>query len=436
MNASSPSKCQATSPVDSGRRRSLAMAGAVLAFPQLVLAQSRPIKIGYITALSGVRAAFGVADEWHLAKMREMLKSGIDIGGKRHAVEIVLKDNQSDANRSQQVASDLVLRDKVDLMLVQDGDAATPAGQLCDVHGIPMISTMTPWQAFLFARGGTIGKGFPFSFNFFWGADDVVKNFVAMWDGVKTNKAVGTLYVDNPPGQAFADPLRGMPPALRAASYSEVSSSFFKIATDDFSNQVASFKAKEAQIASGFMFESHFATFWKQAQQAGYRPEVCTMAGAFLFPSALKALGNAGNGMSTEVWWTPSYPFKSSLTGQSAQAFAADWEKSTGNQWTQPLGYAHALWEAGIAALKGAADPLDRKSVRDAIRDMVLDTIVGKVDFKNSPIKSVAKTSLVGGQWRRSAAGARFPFELQVVSNPTARHIPVGTEFKLLSQLS
>ena len=257
----------------STRRRVLAATGAVLAtatLPRFAIAQQRTLKIGYITALSGPRAPFGVADEWHLAKMREMLKRGLEVGGKRYPVEIVLKDNQSDPNRSIQVANDLVLRDKVDLMLVQDGDASTPAGQLCDVHGIPMICTMAPWQAFLFSRNGNVNKGFPFSFTFFWGADDVVKNFIALWDGVKTSKAVGTLFVDNPPGQAFADPLRGMPPALRSAGYKETSGGFFKVATDDFSNQVASFKNANDQIVSGFMFESHFATFWKQAQQAGW----------------------------------------------------------------------------------------------------------------------------------------------------------------------
>ncbi|HUG21069.1 ABC transporter substrate-binding protein [Piscinibacter sp.] len=418
------------------RRRSLLIgAGAAAALPRFSIAQDKPVKIGYITALSGPRAPFGVADEWQLARIRTLLKEGLPVaGGKRLPVEIVLKDNQSDPNRSMQVAQDLVLRDKVDLMLVQDGDAATPAGQLCDVHGIPMVCTMFPWQAFLFSRNGNVSKGFPFSFTFFWGADDVVKQFVSMWDGVKTNKQLGTLYIDNPPGQAFADPLRGMPPAVRSAGYKETTGGFFKIATDDFSNQVATFKNANAQLASGFMYESHFATFWKQAQQAGFRPEVVTMAAAFLFPSALKALGPAGNGMSTEVWWTPSFPFKSSLTDQSAKDFAADWEKSTGQQWTQPLGYAHALWEVGLHALKTAADARDRKSVRDAIREMTLDTIVGKVDFKGSPIKSVAKTALVGGQWRRGGDGARFPFELQVVDNSLAKHIPVGEALKPLSQ--
>lgn len=419
------------------RRRSLLLgAGAAAALPRFAIAQDKPIRIGYVTVLSGPRAPFGVADEWQLARIRTLLKDGLPVaGGKRVPVEIVLRDNQSEANRSLQVVQDLVLREKVDLMLVQDGDATTPAGQLCDVHGIPMVSTMSPWQAFMFARNGNMSKGFPFSFHFFWGADDVVKTFVAMWDAARTNKQVGTLYIDNPPGQAFADPLRGMPGMLRSAGYKESTGGFFKLATDDFSNQVSHFKNAGAQIASGFMYESHFATFWKQAQQAGYKPEIVTMAAAFLFPSAMKALGAAGNGMSTELWWTPSFPFKSSLTGQSARDFAADWEKSTGNQWTQPLGYAHALWEVGLAALKSAADPRDRKSVRDAIRELSLDTMVGKVDFKVSPIKSVAKTALAGGQWRRAPDGAKHPFELHVVDNTLAKHIPVGDGLKLLSQL-
>lgn len=421
----------------SPRRRTLLAGGTLAAtLPSVAISQDKPLKIGYVTVLSGPRASFGMADEWHLGRIRALLKDGIEVaGGKRIPVEIIMRDNQSEANRSLQVVQELVLREKVDLLLVQDGDATTPAGQLCDVHGIPMVSTMAPWQSFLFTRNGNMSKGFPFSFHFFWGADDVVKQFAAMWDSVKTNKQVGTLYIDNPAGQAFADPLRGMPGVLRQAGYKESTGGFFKMSTDDFSNQVNGFKNAGTQITSGFMYESHFATFWKQAQQAAFRPEIVTAAGAFLFPSSMKSLGAAGNGMSTEVWWTPAFPFRSSLTGQTAKDLAADWEKSTGKPWTQPLGYAHALWEVGLAALKRAADPRDRKSVRDALRELTLDTIVGKVDFKGSPIKSVAKTPIAGGQWRRTNDSSR-PFELVVVNNSLASEIPVADGLKLLSQLT
>lgn len=411
-------------------------AASAVALPSLALAQAgaKTIKIGYLTTLSGVRANFGEADTWSLERVRAAVKDGLTIGGSVYKVEIVVRDTQSDANRGATMSSELVLREKVDLLLVQDSDAALAAGQLCDVNGVPMISTMGPWQAIVFGRGSTPEKGFTYSFHFFWGADHVLNNFFGMWDGVKVERTIGSLYIDNGPGHAFADPANGIPAGAKQRGYKEINSGFFKIATDDFSNQVSTFKAGNAAIVSGFAFANHFATFWKQAQQANFRPEVVTMAAAFLFPSAVESLGAAGNGMSTEVWWSPGFPYKSSLTGQSAKALAADWEKATGKQWTQPIGYGHALFEVGIAALKATPNPKDKKALRDSIAGLQMETVVGPVNFKGSPIKSVAVTELVGGQWRKTKAG-KFPYELLITHNSTAKKIGVEDELKLLSQL-
>jgi branched-chain amino acid transport system substrate-binding protein len=429
-------------PVSQGRRKLMAAglaggAAALAGLPAGALAQaSKTIKIGYLTTLSGVRANFGEADTWSLERIRAALKDGLTIAGTNYKVEIVVRDTQSDANRGATLSSELVLREKVDLLLVQDSDAALAAGQLCDVNGVPMVSTMGPWQAIVFGRGSTPEKGFPYSFHFFWGADDVLKNFFGMWDSVKVPHNLGTLYIDNGPGHAFADPVNGIPGGAKTRGYKNTDGGFFKIANDDFSNQVSTFKAANTSIVSGFAYANHFATFWKQAQQANFRPEVVTMAAAFLFPSAVESLGAAGNGMSTEVWWTPNFPYKSSLTGQSAKALAADWEKSTGKQWTQPIGYGHALFEVGIAALKATSNPKDKKALRDSIANLDFESVVGPIKFKGSPIKSVAVTGMCGGQWRKAKSGSKFPYELVIVHNSTAKAIPVEDELKLISQLA
>ncbi|MDB6001619.1 MAG: branched-chain amino acid transporter substrate-binding protein [Rhizobacter sp.] len=409
-------------------------AAAAIGLPGAALAQSKTIKIGYLTTMSGVRANFGEADAWGLERIRTALKDGLTIGGANYKVDIVVRDMQSDANRGATLASELVLREKVDLLLVQDSDAALSAGQLCDVNGVPMISTMGPWQAVVFGRGSTPDKGFPYSFHFFWGADDVLKNFFGMWNTVKVDKTLGTLYIDNGPGHAFADPANGIPAGAKKEGYKEVSGGFFKMATDDFSNQVSSFKAGNVKVVSGFAYANHFATFWKQAQQSDFKPEVVTMAAAFLFPSAVESLGAAGNGMSTEVWWTPAFPYKSSITGESAKQLADAWEKSTGKQWTQPIGYGHALFEVGIAALKQSTNPKDKKAVRDSIANLDMESIVGPVKFKGSPIKSVAVTQMAAGQWRKTTSG-KFPYELVITYNGTAPKIPVQDGLKLISQL-
>ncbi len=405
---------------------------------RLARAQSRTIKIGFIGAQSGVGANFGEATPWTVERIRAAVKDGLKIGGKSYAVELVIKDNQSDPNRSAVVSSELVLRDKCDLVLCFGGDPAAAMGELADTRGMPTISTMVPWTGWKFSRGATpedlTEKSFPYTFHFFWGASEVVKNFLAMWNSVRTNKIVGTFYVDNPTGKAFANPKTGLPGGMAQQAYREVPAGFFKMATDDFTNQVSTFKSAGAEIVSGLVLPSHWATFWNQAAQAGYRPQVCTMAAAFLFATSITALGPRGDGMSTEVWWTPKFPYKSSITGQSGRELAAEWENTTGKQWTQPIGYAHAIWEVGLAALRSSADPKDKGAVRTAIGNLSVDTIVGPVRFKDSPVKNVSITSMAGGQWRKTKGG-RFPFELLIVYNATAPQIPIEAELKLLSQL-
>ena len=401
-------------------------------------AQSRTLKIGFIGAQSGVRANFGETTPWMIERVRTRLKDGLKVGGKSYAVDIVVKDNQSDPNRSSVVGGELVLREKCDLVVCFDSDGALAVGELSDARGIPTISTMVPWTGWKFSRGATpddlTEKSFPYTFHFFWGAGEVVKNFLAMWNSVKTNKLVGTFYSDTPTGKAFGSPKTGLPSGMSQHGYREVAGGFYKMATDDFTNQVTTFKSAGADIVSGLVLPSHWATFWNQAAQAGYKPQVCTVAAAFLFASAITSLGPRGDGMSTEVWWTPKYPYKSSLTGQTARELATDWESSTGKQWTQPIGYAHAIWEVAVAALTGAADPKDKEAVRHAIANLSVDTVVGPVRFKDTPIKNVAVTSMAGGQWRKTKNG-RFPFELLIVYNATAPQIPLEAELKLLSQL-
>jgi branched-chain amino acid transport system substrate-binding protein len=127
--------------------------------------------------------------------------------------------------------------------------------------------------------------------------------------------------------------------------------------------------------------------------------------------------------VSTEVWWSPHHPYKSSLTGASTAQLAAEYSRATGRQWTQPLGFVHALFEVAASVLQRAGDVNDKQALADAIKATNLDTIVGKVDWtgKGADFPNVARTPLVGGQWRR---GRTWPFELEIVSNATNPEIP------------
>jgi branched-chain amino acid transport system substrate-binding protein len=413
----------------------LAAGGAIAANIPLIkiarAADANMIRIGYVDLLTGPRAAFGEAGPWMLERIRARLKGGLKIGGKTYAVEILSRDSQSDVNRTASLGNELVLRENVDLVLNMDGLSA-PLREICDANGTPCINTLQQWEPFYGAGGSTPDKGFPWNFLFFWSAGEIAKNYVGMWDTVKTNKVVGSFYVDNETGQSLMAPITA---TLKATGYTEVPGGLFKIDADDFSNQVATFKSSKAQILTGLVYAPHFATFWGQAQQAGLKLEVITLAAAFLFPSGVNVLGpDKGDGMSTEIWFTPNWPYRSSLTGQSAKQICADYEKSSGKQWTQPLGYNHAVWEVALKALTESGDPKNRNAVRHAIQNLNLETVVGKVDFKNSKLKNVAATELAAGQWRK-AKGGKFPYELLVTYNGTAPNIPTQSKFELLSSL-
>ena len=136
--------------------------------------------------------------------------------------------------------------------------------------------------------------------------------------------------------------------------------------------------------------------------------------------------------MSTEIWWSPHHPFKSSLSGESAAQLAAAYTESTGRQWSQPLGYIHALFEVASDLLQRSADPASPQANLESLLATRVDTIVGAVAWGGGPVKNVAKTPLVGGQWRLTPNG-RFKYDLLITDNSGANFIPAVARMEPLS---
>jgi len=132
------------------------------------------------------------------------------------------------------------------------------------------------------------------------------------------------------------------------------------------------------------------------------------------------------------VWWSPTFPFKSSLSGQSAGELAAAYTKATGKQWTQPIGFVHSLFEVAADIIKRSSDSQEPAANLDALVKTNLQTVVGPIAWGNGPMKNVAKTPLVSGQWRLTSGG-RFKYELIIVANGLAPHIPVGGKMEPLA---
>lgn len=413
-----------------GRRMVLA-GGAALAAPAIgVRAANRAIKIGIVSPITGPLAAFGEADAFVLGQVRQATAAGITVAGELYPVQVIERDSQSNPSRAADVAADLILGDKVDLLLGSSTpDTTNPVADQAEVNEVPCITTDCPWQAYFFGRKGDPRQGFDWTYHFFWGLEDVIAAYTAMWDTVPTNKVVGGLFPNDADGNAWADAQFGFPAAMPKAGYRLVDTGRFQPMAADFTAQITAFKRAGCEIVVGALVPPDFATFWSQARQQGFRPKIATIGKALLFPSVLQALGAQGDGLSTEVWWTPGHPFKSSLTGQGAGELCAAFTAFTGRPWTQPLGFKHALFEVALDALKRSRK-LDAASIRDAIRATDLATVAGPVKWTGQPVPNVSKTPLVAGQWRRRSDNG---FDLVVTENATAPNIATGGALQPLS---
>ena len=345
-------------------------------------------------------------------------------------MQIILKDSQSNPNRAGEVANDLILKDKVALMLTAGTpETANPVSDACELNGLPCISSVVPWQPWFFGRKGDPAKGFEWTYHVFWGLEDVIANFTNGWKSVQTNKKVGGLFPNDGDGNAWGDKELGFPKPLAGMGFTLTDPGRFQNGTQDFSAQIAKFKADNIEIVTGVVIPPDAKTFLTQASQQGFKPKVITLGKALLFPGAIEALGELGDGLTTEVWWSPSHPFTSSLTKQSAKALAAAYESGTQRQWTQPIGFAHALFEVAADTLKRAKS-LKAADVRDAVAASNLATVVGPVKWGGQgPFKNVSKTPLVLGQWVK---GKARKYDLVIVNNQAATQIPTGGTMRLM----
>jgi len=406
--------------------KTLALAGAAIAAPLVLRATAadRAIKIGFVSPRTGPIAAFGEADEFILGGIRKVLEGGIDVGGVKRQVTIVPKDSQSNPARASEITVELITRDKVDIVLASStADTTNPVADQCEVNGVPCITTDTPWQAHFFGRNGNPKKGFEWTYHFFWGLEDVIAVFSNLWLSIPTNKVVGAMWSNDPDGNALGNPKTGVIPAYEKMGFKVVDTGIFTPFADDFSAQISAFKSANVEILMGVFLPPAFTTFWTQAAQQGFRPKIATIAKALLFPSAVEALGDRGAGLTTEVWWSPSHPFKSGLTGQTAGQLSAAYSEATGRQWTQPIGFKHAVVEVACDVLRRTRNVDDPASIRDAIKTTDYQSIVGPVAWKDGPVPNITKTPLVGGQWKQ---GTSRKYDLVIVNNKTAPSIPTG----------
>ena len=135
------------------------------------------ILIGRPIPITGPVGAFSEATPWiDDMVMDEINKGGgiyIKEAGKKLPVKTKIVDTESDPGKASELASRLILKDKVDIMYTSSTPATVnPVAAVCERHKMPCVSTMLPNEMFL------LGGNYKYCFNASVNVSDFITSFL------------------------------------------------------------------------------------------------------------------------------------------------------------------------------------------------------------------------------------------------------------------
>ena len=95
----------------------------------------------------------------------------------------------------------------------------------------------------------------------------------------------------------------------------------------------------------------------------------------------------------------------------------------------QQLGASLALFDVGVAAMRKAGDPKNKKKVAAAMKTLHVQTPLGNLQWGKGPVPNVVPTPIPGGQWRKAKSG---PFKLDWVycEHSADPNVPIESQLK------
>jgi branched-chain amino acid transport system substrate-binding protein len=404
----------------------MSLKGAASAQASARTRASGQIKIGFVSPRTGPAAGFGEPDGYVLGLARKAFARGLTIGGTHYSVEVIDKDSQS-GPRSAQVANDLINGDQVDLLLTTSTpETVNPVSDAAEASGVPCVSTVVPWESWYFGRQANPAKPVPFkyTYHFCFGVAQFADAYTHLWPEVATNRKVGVMWPNDADGNAIRAHLG---PALKKAGYTIVDPGAYTDGTNDYSSQISKFKSENCQIFNTFPIPPDFATFWRQAAQQGYKPRIAQIAKTGLFPSQVDSLGSIGANLASAVYWGPTWPYRSSLTGVSSKDLASGYERSAGKQWNQQLGASLALFDVAAAVLMASGNPKNKAKVAAAMGRVSADTPLGRLAWGKGPLPpNVVATPIIGGQWR-AVKGSKYQLDFVICEHSSDPRVPIAS---------
>jgi branched-chain amino acid transport system substrate-binding protein len=369
-----------------------ATVGAATFAPQL-LAQQKPVRIGYAIARTGPwtgGAQVSQEPNYLLWAEQQNAAGGLDVKGVRRPIELISSDDRSDIETCVRSYEKLMGSDKVDLVL-------PPWGSNANFAVAPLANRFQyPFLAPTALSKRLVEMKLPY---FFLLLQQPKPMCDALVDMLKANnvKTVAVIYVDDLFG---LENYAALKVALQGTGIQMVEDKSYPGGVKDLSPVLRSIKDKNPDAFIGFTYPPDTILASKQAKEIGFNPKYfyASVGTAFqLYRNVMTPAGAEG------VLGMGSWNGK---TSPGAKAYFDAHTKKFGGK--EPDRWASGATWAGLEILTNAvkANGLDRKAIRDFIANNTHKTILGDIKFVGS--ENVGTPGTVG-QWQKGEFEVVWP---------------------------
>lgn len=332
-------------------------------------ASSEPLKVGFVTTLSGPGAAIGqdMADGFKLGLKNAAANAKVALP------EVIYEDDQLKPDVGRQVVNKLLERDRVDLItgMIWSNVLLATAKPILDSGTILISANAGPSQL----------AGKQCNPNYFSVAFQNDTPHEAMGRYAQT-KAIKRVYLLAPNYPAGKDALAGFKRFYKGEVAGEVYTALDQL---DFSAELAQLRAAKPDAVYFFFAGAQGINFLKQFGQAGLSQEMALLGPVFSLDSiVLRAVGPAAMGAQVSTFWSDR------LDNPVNKKFVADFQAAYGRV---PSSYAATSYDAATLILSALAKTggnfKDRAAFRAALLKADFPSVRGKFRFNTnqSPIQ-------------------------------------------------
>jgi branched-chain amino acid transport system substrate-binding protein len=380
----------------------------------------KEIRVGVVEAQSGMFAPFGEGGAFGIQQAVDDINKmgGVQVGDQKLPIRLVIVDNESDPNKSGQLAESLITHDEVKFLVSSEHPPHVNAGvsTIADRYKIPYITSVGPYESWMGMRSQS-----PTKWQYTWATgmfaivtpatgDDfraklsgytALDTWKSMLDqfGGKTNKKIAILASDDPDGHGWYS-LFG--PSLQKWGYTPVgldkNIGMVPVETTDFTSMIKAWKDAGAEILWGNAPGPLVGAVWKQCAAMGFKPKIVTIGRGALYYNDVNAYGGElALGVGTEIWWSPTFKDSPGFGSTTPQSLAQSWKDAKHQPLNPAIGTGYRSMQVLVDAIQRAGST-DAEKVQAALAQTDMKTIGQRVKFDENHF---SRGPLLFGQWFR-----------------------------------